>query len=50
MGFNPLKERGTPIDKQIRNWSQLNVKPEGEHPVVQLRERHHVTELEIMHV
>jgi len=27
MGFNPIKERGTPIDKQIRNWSELNVRP-----------------------
>lgn len=27
MGFNPLKERGTPFDKQVRNWSQLDVQP-----------------------
>ena len=25
--FNPLKERGIPIDKQFRNWSELNGKP-----------------------
>lgn len=25
--FNPLKERGIPLDKQTRNWSELNVKP-----------------------
>ena len=27
MGFNPLTERGIPIDKQLRNWAELNVKP-----------------------
>lgn len=27
MAFNPLTERGIPIDKQLRNWSQLNVQP-----------------------
>lgn len=27
MAFNPLTERGIPIDKQLRNWSQLNVTP-----------------------
>jgi hypothetical protein len=27
MSFNPLKEKGVPIDKQLRNWSELNVKP-----------------------
>jgi hypothetical protein len=27
MGFNPLTERGIPLEKQLRNWSQLNVKP-----------------------
>lgn len=25
MGFDPLKEKGTPIEKQFRNWSDLNV-------------------------
>lgn len=27
MGFNPLTEKGVPIDKQLRNWSELNVQP-----------------------
>jgi hypothetical protein len=27
MSFNPLKERGIPIEKQFRNWRELNVKP-----------------------
>ncbi|WP_119461472.1 hypothetical protein [Rhodospirillaceae bacterium SYSU D60014] len=27
MGFNPLQEKGIPIDRQFRNWSELNVKP-----------------------
>jgi len=27
MGFNPLKEKGIPIEKQFMNWSELNVKP-----------------------
>jgi hypothetical protein len=27
MGFNPLKEKGIPSEKQLRNWSELNVKP-----------------------
>ena len=27
MSFNPFKERGIPIDKQLRPWSELNVKP-----------------------
>lgn len=31
--FNPLKERGIPIDKQLRNWSELNVKPYKAHDV-----------------
>jgi hypothetical protein len=25
--FNPLEERGIPIDKQLRNWRELNVEP-----------------------
>ncbi len=25
MGFNPLKEKGTPVEKQSRNWESLNV-------------------------
>lgn len=27
MAFNPLKEKGIPITKQFRNWSELNVRP-----------------------
>jgi hypothetical protein len=27
LGFNPLNEKGIPIDKQLRNWAQLNVQP-----------------------
>ncbi|HBN08012.1 MAG TPA: hypothetical protein DD435_04985 [Cyanobacteria bacterium UBA8530] len=27
MGFNPLKEKGIPLEKQFRNWSELNVEP-----------------------
>lgn len=31
--FNPLKEKGIPLDKQLRNWSELNVKPYQAHEV-----------------
>lgn len=27
MAFNPLKERGIPMENQFRNWSELNVQP-----------------------
>ncbi|HYP26786.1 MAG TPA: hypothetical protein VE262_08715 [Blastocatellia bacterium] len=27
MAFNPLTEKGIPIDKQLRNWSELSVQP-----------------------
>jgi hypothetical protein len=27
MSFDPLKERGIPIERQLRNWSELNVRP-----------------------
>ncbi|MHB0877110.1 MAG: hypothetical protein ACYC5O_13820 [Anaerolineae bacterium] len=27
MAFNPLTEKGTPIDRQTQNWAQLNVQP-----------------------
>ncbi len=27
MAFNPLEEKGIPIDRQFRNWQELNVKP-----------------------
>jgi hypothetical protein len=29
MAFNPLEHRGIPLDKQLRNWSELNVEPYG---------------------
>ena len=40
MSFNPLQERGTPIEKQIRNWSELNTKPfdtRNVHPYTRVR-------------
>jgi hypothetical protein len=27
MAFNPLKEKGIPLEKQIREWSKINLKP-----------------------
>lgn len=27
MSFNPLEERGIPLDRQLRSWSELNSKP-----------------------
>jgi hypothetical protein len=27
MGFNPLAEKGIPIERQLRNWSELNAQP-----------------------
>lgn len=27
MAFNPLQEKGIPLDRQLRNWQELNVKP-----------------------
>lgn len=27
MHFNPLEEKGIPLDRQLRNWQELNVKP-----------------------
>jgi hypothetical protein len=27
MAFNPLEQKGMPLEKQLRNWSQLNVQP-----------------------
>ncbi|MBN1238159.1 MAG: hypothetical protein JXB36_06640 [Gammaproteobacteria bacterium] len=40
MAFNPLKEKGIPLDKQLRNWRELNVEPyrKGEvHPYSRTR-------------
>ena len=27
MNFNPLQEKGMPIERQLRNWSELNTPP-----------------------
>lgn len=40
MSFNPLKEKGIPLDRQLRNWSELNVQPydkEAVHPFSRCR-------------
>jgi hypothetical protein len=40
VGFNPFEEKGTPIDKQIRSWSELNVEtydPESVDPYSRTR-------------
>lgn len=40
MAFNPLAERGIPLDRQLRNWSELNVQPyrsEDVHPYTRCR-------------
>lgn len=40
MSFNPLQERGIPLEKQLRNWSELNVEPyrkEEVHPYSRCR-------------
>lgn len=33
MSFNPLDEQGIPIERQLRNWSELNVTPYDKHEV-----------------
>jgi len=33
MTFNPLRERGIPLERQFRNWSELNVAPYDTHDV-----------------
>jgi hypothetical protein len=33
MSFNPLSEKGIPIERQLRNWSELNVQPYDKHQV-----------------
>lgn len=33
MSFNPLQEKGIPIERQFRSWSELNVKPYGKESV-----------------
>ncbi len=40
MAFNPLKEKGTPIEKQVKNWDELNVEPYNKddvHPYTRTR-------------
>jgi hypothetical protein len=40
MSFNPFKEKGIPVEKQLRNWSELNVKPvdkDETHPYTKAR-------------
>ena len=40
MAFNPLKEKGIPIEKQVKNWDQLNVEPYNKdevHPYTRTR-------------
>ena len=32
MTFNPLTEKGIPLDRQIRNWRELNVAPMDPEP------------------
>jgi hypothetical protein len=27
MGFNPLEQKGMPLERQLRNWSELNTQP-----------------------
>ncbi|MBF0336044.1 MAG: hypothetical protein HQL40_20815, partial [Alphaproteobacteria bacterium] len=27
MSFNPLTEKGIPLDRQLRDWSELNIEP-----------------------
>jgi hypothetical protein len=40
MPFDPLSERGMPLERQLRNWSELNVQPyptEAVHPYTRCR-------------
>jgi rubrerythrin len=40
MTFNPLAEKGIPLDRQLRSWSELNVQPydkESVHPYTRCR-------------
>jgi hypothetical protein len=40
MSFNPLTERGIPLENQLRNWSELNIAPydtEAVHPYTRCR-------------
>lgn len=33
MGFNPLKEKGVPLEEQFKSWDEVNVKPFDKHNV-----------------
>jgi hypothetical protein len=33
MAFNPLEQKGIPVEDQFRNWSELNVEPYDKHTV-----------------
>ncbi len=33
MGFNPLKEKGIPLEDQIMNWGKMNIEPYDKHQV-----------------
>ncbi len=33
MAFNPLKEKGTPLEKQLRNWNEVVLKPYDKYEV-----------------
>lgn len=40
LSFNPLQERGIPVDEQIRNWRELNGEPfdpDAVHPYTRCR-------------
>ncbi|MFP4009058.1 MAG: hypothetical protein ACLFV6_13795 [Spirulinaceae cyanobacterium] len=40
MSFNPLTEKGIPLDQQLRNWSELNIQPYNKqdvHPYTRTR-------------
>lgn len=40
MGFDPLKEKGIPLENQFRSWSELNIKPYNKkeiHPYTRTR-------------
>jgi len=40
MGFNPLEEKGTPLEKQFRNWQEMNILPldkDSTHPYTRTR-------------
>lgn len=32
MSFNPLAEKGIPLEKWLRNWTELNINSYNKHP------------------